>query len=68
MELDLTGMVLPERVEIANPSEDGRSGQFIIEPLETRVRVHPGKSCTSGSPFVPSGSRCVGFPHRWRGA
>jgi DNA-directed RNA polymerase subunit alpha len=34
VELDLTGLVLPERVEIANPSEDGRSGQFIIEPLE----------------------------------
>ncbi len=34
MELDLTGLVLPERVEIAELSEDGRSGQFIIEPLE----------------------------------
>ena len=34
MELDLTGLVLPERVEIAELSEDGRSGQFVIEPLE----------------------------------
>ena len=34
MELDLTGLVLPERIEIAELSEDGRSGQFIIEPLE----------------------------------
>jgi DNA-directed RNA polymerase subunit alpha len=34
VELDLTGLVLPERVEIAELSEDGRSGQFIIEPLE----------------------------------
>ena len=34
MELDLTGLVLPERVEIAGLPEDGRSGQFIIEPLE----------------------------------
>jgi DNA-directed RNA polymerase subunit alpha len=34
VELDLAGLVLPERVEIADTSEDGRSGQFIIEPLE----------------------------------
>ena len=34
MELDLAGLVLPERVEIADASSDGRSGQFIIEPLE----------------------------------
>ncbi len=34
MELDLTGLVLPERVEVAKISEDGRSGHFIIEPLE----------------------------------
>ena len=34
MELDLIGLVLPERVEIAELSEDGRLGQFIIEPLE----------------------------------
>lgn len=34
MELDLTGLVLPERVEIAETSEDGKAGRFIIEPLE----------------------------------
>ena len=34
MELDLIGLVLPERVEIAELSEDERLGQFIIEPLE----------------------------------
>jgi len=34
VELDLTGLVLPERVEISKVSEDGTSGQFIIEPLE----------------------------------
>jgi len=34
VDLDLVGLVLPERVEIAELSEDGRSGRFIIEPLE----------------------------------
>ena len=34
MELDLTGLVLPERVEIVETSDDGRAAQFIIEPLE----------------------------------
>ncbi len=34
VDLDLVGLVLPERVEIADLSEDGRSGRFIIEPLE----------------------------------
>ena len=34
MEIDLTGLVLPERVEAAEVSEDGRSAQFVIEPLE----------------------------------
>lgn len=34
MELDLTGLVLPERVEIARLSDDGKSGEFVIEPLE----------------------------------
>jgi DNA-directed RNA polymerase subunit alpha len=34
VELDLTGLVLPERVEIAETSDDGRAGQFVIEPLE----------------------------------
>lgn len=34
VELDLTGLVLPERIEISDLSEDERSGRFIIEPLE----------------------------------
>lgn len=34
VELDLAGLVLPERVEIAETSEDGKAGRFIIEPLE----------------------------------
>jgi len=34
VEIDLTGLVLPERVEAAEVSEDGRSAQFVIEPLE----------------------------------
>lgn len=34
MDLDLVGLVLPERVEIAELSEDGTSGRFVIEPLE----------------------------------
>jgi len=34
VEIDLTGLVLPERVEAAQESEDGRKAQFVIEPLE----------------------------------
>ncbi|MBT8337675.1 MAG: DNA-directed RNA polymerase subunit alpha [Gemmatimonadetes bacterium] len=34
MEIDLTGLVLPERVEAAEASDDGRSARFVIEPLE----------------------------------
>jgi len=34
VEIDLTGLVLPERVEITEVSEDGRSAEFVIEPLE----------------------------------
>jgi DNA-directed RNA polymerase subunit alpha len=34
VDLDLTGLVLPERVEQTKESEDGRSGEFVIEPLE----------------------------------
>ena len=32
--IDLTGLVLPERVEITNESEDGHSASFVLEPLE----------------------------------
>jgi len=34
VELDLTGLVLPERVERTKTSKDGRAGEFVIEPLE----------------------------------
>ena len=34
MEIDLTGLVLPERVAASEVSEDGRSAEFVIEPLE----------------------------------
>jgi DNA-directed RNA polymerase subunit alpha len=32
--IDLSGWVLPERVEISESSEDGRWAQFVIQPLE----------------------------------
>jgi DNA-directed RNA polymerase subunit alpha len=34
VEIDLTGLVLPERVENLDPQEGARSAQFVIEPLE----------------------------------
>jgi DNA-directed RNA polymerase subunit alpha len=34
VELDLTGLVLPERIENVEPQEGARSAQFVIEPLE----------------------------------
>ena len=34
MQIDLRGWVLPERVEIADASEDGRRAEFVIQPLE----------------------------------
>lgn len=34
MEIDLTGLVLPERVDVADSSADKRSARFVIEPLE----------------------------------
>lgn len=34
MEIDLTGLVLPERVETAEVFEPGRSAHFVVEPLE----------------------------------
>lgn len=34
MDIDLTGLVLPERIEIADASSDGRSAEFVMEPLE----------------------------------
>jgi DNA-directed RNA polymerase subunit alpha len=34
VEIDLTGLVLPERIEVTETSADGRSSHFVIEPLE----------------------------------
>src|SRR5688572_20069395 len=34
MELDLTGLVLPQRIEVTQRSADGRQAQFVISPLE----------------------------------
>jgi DNA-directed RNA polymerase subunit alpha len=34
VEIDLTGLVLPERVEAIDSPDDARSAQFVIEPLE----------------------------------
>ncbi len=34
MELDLTGLVLPQRIEVVQRSEDGRIAQFVVAPLE----------------------------------
>ena len=34
MDLDLTGLVLPQRVEVVERSDDGRTVQFVVAPLE----------------------------------
>jgi DNA-directed RNA polymerase subunit alpha len=34
VELDLTGLVLPQRVEVVRKSEDGRTAEFVVTPLE----------------------------------
>ena len=34
VEIDLTGLVLPEKVETVHLSENGRVGEFLVEPLE----------------------------------
>ena len=34
LEIDLTGLVLPERIEITGLSEDAHSADFVMEPLE----------------------------------
>ena len=34
MEIDLTGLVLPERIDVADSSADRRSARLVIEPLE----------------------------------
>lgn len=34
LEIDLTGLVIPERIEITGESDDESRGEFVIEPLE----------------------------------
>jgi DNA-directed RNA polymerase subunit alpha len=34
VELDLTGLVLPQRIEVVQRSDDGRQAQFVVAPLE----------------------------------
>lgn len=34
MEMDLSGLVLPSRVEVTEVSEDGRRADFVLQPLE----------------------------------
>jgi DNA-directed RNA polymerase subunit alpha len=34
VELDLTGLVLPQRIEVIQRSEDGHTAQFVVAPLE----------------------------------
>ena len=34
VELDLTGLVLPQRIEVTQRSDDGRTAQFVVAPLE----------------------------------
>ena len=34
LDIDLTGLVLPERIEITEESADGCSAEFVLEPLE----------------------------------
>jgi DNA-directed RNA polymerase subunit alpha len=34
VELDLTGLVLPQRLEVIERSQDGRHAQFVVAPLE----------------------------------
>jgi DNA-directed RNA polymerase subunit alpha len=34
VEIDLTGLVLPEKVETVQASDDGRRARFVVEPLE----------------------------------
>ena len=34
VQIDLTGLVLPERIEVTQASEDGSRAEFVIEPLE----------------------------------
>ena len=66
MEIDLTGLVLPERVEIAELSSDGRSAEFVMEPLGAGLRAHPRQLGTARSLVFASGFGGLGIPDRRR--
>ena len=34
MEIDLSGLVLPQRIEVVGKSQEGRTAQFVVAPLE----------------------------------
>ena len=34
VQINLTGLILPERIEVTQASEDGSRAEFVIEPLE----------------------------------
>ena len=44
MDIDLTGLVLPERIEAVYPEEGARSAQFIVEPVSYTHLTLPTKA------------------------
>ena len=48
VQIDLTGLVLPERIEVSNASEDGSRAEFVIEPLERGFGHTLGNSVRRG--------------------
>jgi len=61
VEIDLTGLVLPERVEAAEKSADGRSARFVVEPLERGFGHTLGNSVRRVLLSSLSGSAVWGF-------
>ena len=53
LEIDLTGLVIPERIEITRESDDGSRGDFVIEPLERGFRPHSGEFGASSVTGIP---------------
>ena len=61
MQIDLTGLVLPERVENVDPQEGARSARFVIEPLERGFGHTLGNSVRRVLLSSLSGSAVWGF-------
>ena len=40
MELDLTGLVLPQRIEVTQRSDDGRQAQFVAIARDVFVYIY----------------------------